>query len=40
MWSDHVEQDGNLITGQNPQSSVSIALKVIEGIEKGISQAA
>jgi putative intracellular protease/amidase len=40
MWSDHVEQDGNLITGQNPQSSVSIALTVIKGIEKGISQAA
>lgn len=24
-WSDHVEIDGNLITGQNPQSSVSVA---------------
>lgn len=36
MWSDHVEQDGRLITGQNPQSSVSVAKAVIEelsGIE-------
>ena len=30
MWSDHVEQDGNLITGQNPQSSASIARAVIK----------
>lgn len=30
MWSDHVEQDGRLITGQNPQSSVSVAKAVIE----------
>lgn len=29
MWSDHVEQDGKVITGQNPQSSASIARAVI-----------
>lgn len=29
-WSDHVEVDGNLITGQNPQSSASTARAVIE----------
>ncbi len=32
MWSDHIEQDGNLITGQNPQSSTSIAQAVIDKI--------
>ena len=29
-WSDHVERDGKLITGQNPQSSGSVAKAVIE----------
>lgn len=29
-WSDHVEVDGNLVTGQNPQSSASTAWAVIE----------
>jgi putative intracellular protease/amidase len=29
-WSDHVEQDGTLITGQNPQSSASVAQAVIQ----------
>lgn len=29
-WSDHVEVDGNLVTGQNPQSSASTARAVIE----------
>jgi putative intracellular protease/amidase len=29
-WSDHVEVDGKLITGQNPQSSKSAALAVID----------
>ena len=33
MWSDHVERDGRLITGQNPQSSVSTAKAVIEALE-------
>jgi putative intracellular protease/amidase len=32
-WSDHVEQDGKLITGQNPQSSRSIARAVIEALQ-------
>lgn len=31
-WSDHVEQDGNLITGQNPQSSASIAYAVVNAL--------
>ncbi len=29
-WSDHVEIDGKLITGQNPQSSKSVALSIID----------
>ncbi len=32
-WSDHVERDGNLITGQNPQSSRSITEAVIEALK-------
>ncbi|CAH1202172.1 Protein/nucleic acid deglycase HchA [Paenibacillus allorhizoplanae] len=28
-WSDHVEVDGNLITGQNPQSTLSVAREII-----------
>lgn len=32
-WSDHVERDGKLITGQNPQSSASAAKAVIEALE-------
>ncbi|MBV8722439.1 MAG: type 1 glutamine amidotransferase domain-containing protein [Candidatus Eremiobacteraeota bacterium] len=31
-WSDHVEVDGNWITGQNPQSSASVAKAVVEAI--------
>jgi putative intracellular protease/amidase len=31
-WSDHVEQDGKLITGQNPQSSGSVARAVIAAL--------
>jgi putative intracellular protease/amidase len=31
-WSDHVVVDRNLITGQNPQSSASVARKVIEAL--------
>ncbi|MED1205797.1 type 1 glutamine amidotransferase domain-containing protein [Heyndrickxia acidicola] len=27
-WSDHLEVDGNLITGQNPQSTISVAKAV------------
>lgn len=32
-FSDHVERDGNLVTGQNPPSSRSTAEAVIEAIE-------
>lgn len=31
--ADHVERDGNLITGQNPQSSQSIARAVMEALQ-------
>lgn len=29
-WTSHVEADGNLITGQNPQSTIAVAQAVIE----------
>ncbi|TGA98942.1 type 1 glutamine amidotransferase domain-containing protein [Sporolactobacillus shoreae] len=29
-WTSHVEADGNLITGQNPQSTLAVAQAVIE----------
>ncbi|MRX73263.1 type 1 glutamine amidotransferase domain-containing protein [Bacillus lacus] len=29
-WSDHIQRDGMLITGQNPQSTVSVAKEVIK----------
>jgi putative intracellular protease/amidase len=29
-WSDHVVVDGNLVSGQNPQSSASVARRVVE----------
>ena len=32
-WSDHVERDRKLITGQNPQSSASVAKAVIEALQ-------
>ena len=32
-WSDHIEIDGNLITGQNPQSCTSIARAMVEAIQ-------
>jgi putative intracellular protease/amidase len=32
-WTDHSVRDGNLITGQNPQSSKSTAEKVVEALE-------
>lgn len=32
-WADHVEVDGNWITGQNPQSSASTAKAVIEALK-------
>jgi len=31
-WSDHVVVDGNLVTGQNPQSSASVARRVLEAL--------
>jgi putative intracellular protease/amidase len=31
-WSDHVVVDGNLISGQNPQSSASVARRVLEAL--------
>jgi putative intracellular protease/amidase len=31
-WSDHVEVDGNFITGQNPQSSASAARAVVTAL--------
>lgn len=31
--ADHVQRDGNLITGQNPQSSQSIAKAVVEALQ-------
>ncbi|MFE6254637.1 type 1 glutamine amidotransferase domain-containing protein [Agromyces sp. NPDC057865] len=31
-WSDHVVVDGNLITGQNAQSSTSVARRVLEAL--------
>ncbi|KQM81392.1 type 1 glutamine amidotransferase domain-containing protein [Agromyces sp. Leaf222] len=31
-WSDHVVVDGNLITGQNPQSSASVARRVLDAL--------
>ncbi|QBD81032.1 type 1 glutamine amidotransferase domain-containing protein [Ktedonosporobacter rubrisoli] len=31
-WTDHVERDGKLITGQNPQSSQSVAQAVIKAL--------
>ena len=33
-WSDHVETDGNLITGQNPASSASVARAIIERLAR------
>jgi len=32
-WTDHVEIDGGLITGQNPQSSASVAQAVIQALQ-------
>jgi putative intracellular protease/amidase len=33
-FSDHIERDGKLITGQNPQSSKSVAMALIEAMEE------
>ncbi|WP_226683179.1 type 1 glutamine amidotransferase domain-containing protein [Sutcliffiella horikoshii] len=29
-WADHMQADGNLITGQNPQSTISVAKEVVK----------
>lgn len=31
-WSEHVVVDGNLITGQNPQSSAAVATAIVQGL--------
>lgn len=33
-WADHVEQDGKLITGQNPQSSAGVAGAIISALNR------
>ncbi|WLR46417.1 type 1 glutamine amidotransferase domain-containing protein [Halobacillus litoralis] len=33
-WTDHVQVSGHLITGQNPQSTISVAKAVINQLEK------
>jgi putative intracellular protease/amidase len=37
-WSDHVEIDGKLITGQNPQSSKSVALSIINVLSNNLGE--
>ncbi|MCW8930826.1 MAG: type 1 glutamine amidotransferase domain-containing protein [Gammaproteobacteria bacterium] len=37
-WSDHVEIDGKLITGQNPQSSKSVALSIIDMLSDDLGE--
>lgn len=32
-WSDHIQVDGHLITGQNPQSTISVAKEVIKQLD-------
>ena len=39
-WHDHIERDGNLITGQNPQSSASIARAVAASLAETQAKAA
>ena len=29
-WADHMQADGKLITGQNPQSTISVAKEVVK----------
>jgi putative intracellular protease/amidase len=31
-WTSHVVRDGNLITGQNPQSSEDVAKEVLKAL--------
>jgi putative intracellular protease/amidase len=32
-WSEHVERDGRIVTGQNPASSASVARNVVAALE-------
>lgn len=34
-WSNHVQVDGKLVTGQNPQSGEAVAIRVMELLEGG-----
>jgi putative intracellular protease/amidase len=36
-WAEHVEVDGNWVTGQNPQSSAATARAVVEALTKQIA---
>jgi putative intracellular protease/amidase len=36
-WSDHVERDGLLVTGQNPQSSAGAARAVVDALEAAVA---
>jgi len=31
-WTDHIEVDGNLLTGQNPQSTISLAKEFVRAL--------
>ena len=33
-WQSHVEVDGNLLTGQNPASSETLAIKLLDLLKK------
>ena len=33
-WTDNIQADGNLITGQNPQSTISVAKAVVKQLLK------
>ena len=33
-WTDNIQADGNLITGQNPQSTISVAKAVVKQLVK------
>jgi putative intracellular protease/amidase len=36
-WSEHVERDGLLVTGQNPQSSAGAARAVVDALETAVA---
>ncbi len=31
-WTDHIEGDGKLLTGQNPQSTISLAKEFVRAL--------